>query len=67
VLNIVENLSVVGAPLGSSQRSHRLPSWWGWACCPSPRTQSPTKLLLHNKKLYVTYVTVLCLVTLTDL
>ena len=42
VLKIVENLSAVGAqprtPQGSSHRFSWPPSWWGGACCPSPRT-----------------------------
>jgi len=35
------NLWVVGAPLGSSQRSHRLPSWWGGASWPLPKNSIP--------------------------
>jgi len=27
-----------GPRCGSLQRSHKPPSWWGWADCPSPRT-----------------------------
>ena len=44
-LRIQENPSAAGGPprprWGSLQRSRKLPSWWGGAGCPPPRTPSP--------------------------
>jgi len=37
----------VWTPLGNLQRSRKIPSWWGWDGCPSPRTPAlgPSPLL----------------------
>ena len=45
-----------GPRYGSLQRSHKPPSWWGWAGYPSPRTPSPLSALrasplLHHSKI----------------
>ena len=42
-------------------------SWHVWSRISKKRRVLKTKLLLHNRKLYLTYEMVLCLVTLTDL
>ena len=31
-----------GPRWGSLQRSHKRPSWWGWAGCPLPKNSTPT-------------------------